>query len=185
VSHPSWSACNDPGTEDFSWFDRLMFGMLLKIERFGWTGMYVLPEGSSPGWGYTIGLSERFDHPELVIAGLDDGSVAAIFADLATRVANHERIDDLPDARLELDGRPYRLVPVHPSHWKTDRFNMWVQYYGCLGEPYPPAVALQVQWADDVGRLPGDPEYDKRLRRRQPRLDRPALRQTRGRPRAA
>ena len=39
--------------DSFTWTDQLMFGMHAKIERFGWTGMYVFsdPETRTPGWG--------------------------------------------------------------------------------------------------------------------------------------
>jgi Domain of unknown function (DUF4262) len=140
--------------DSLTWADELMFGMHAKIERFGWTGMYVFggPETRAPAWGYTIGLAERARHPELVIVGLDDHCVAALFDALANRVTAGERLDDLPGRRVMVEGRPLQFVPVHPSHWSTDRFNMWLAYYTLLGEPDPPRDALQVLWPDDHDR---------------------------------
>src|SRR6056297_3028495 len=40
------------------------------IERFGWHVAGVEPEGMRPGWAYTIGMLERYDHPELIVTGL-------------------------------------------------------------------------------------------------------------------
>jgi hypothetical protein len=166
--------------------DELLFGLHGKIERFGWTGMYVFddPETRTPGWGYTIGLADRVGHPELVVVGLDHCCVGELLDVLANRATAGERFDDLPDGRFDLEGHPFRVVPVHRSHWATDRFNMWLAYYGLLGEGMPPQDALQVLWPDDDDRLPGDPAHDRRDRRLQTRLDR-RTRQPRDRPRRA
>ncbi len=168
--------------DSFTWLDQLMFGMHAKIDRLGWTGMYVFGERHAPAWGYTIGLSERFQHPELVVVGLSDRSVGWLFNELATRATEGARLDELPDGRLELDGHPFRVLPVHASHWATDRFNMWLEYYELLGEGRPPQAALQVQWPDEHDRLPGHPDFDPGCRRQQTRLDRPARFRKRDRP---
>jgi Domain of unknown function (DUF4262) len=186
MGHPKCAACNDPGTDDASWLERTLRGMHMKIERFGWTAMYVLEEETVPGWGYTIGLSGRFEHPEFVVVGLGDAGTMALLETLANRVTNGERFDGGAELVLELrGGGRFRLAPVHPSHWDTDRFNMWWNYYGVLGEPRPQRSALQIQWPDAQGRFPGDRELDRRVRRRQTRLDRLALAQSRRWPHAA
>lgn len=173
--------------DEFTWVDQLMFGMHGKIEKIGWTSMYVFgePKTRTPPWGYTIGLAERSLHPELVIVGLADCCVADLFGALAARVSEGERLDDLPEGRLELEGHPLRVVPVHASHWTTDRFNMWLAYYGCLGAGAPPQEALQVLWPDEHDRLPGEAGFKRRYRELQTRLDRPARRKPRDRPRRA
>jgi hypothetical protein len=181
MGHPRCSACNDPGTDDFSWLDRLLFAMDARIDRSGWTGMYVLPDRRVPGWGYTIGLSEHADHPELVVVGLDDRSAEELFEPLTARVHDGERFDALPEGRFEIRGHPFRAVAVHPDHWWTDRFNMWLHYYGARGDVAPKMHALQILWPDANDRLPGDPEFDPRLRRRQTRLERAPRRQRRDR----
>jgi hypothetical protein len=168
--------------DSFTWLDQLMFGMHAKIEKLGWTGMYVGGDRRVPAWAYTIGLAERFLHPELVVVGLGEQSVAGLFDELATRVAAGDRLDELPDRRLTLVGHPFRVVPVHASHWRTDRFNMWLEYYELLGEGVPPQAALQVQWPDERDRLPGEPEFDRGCHRRQTRLDRPARTRPHDRP---
>jgi hypothetical protein len=149
-----------------------MFGMHAKIEKHGWTGTYVFGDGNTPAWGYTIGLAERAMHPEFAVVGLDDHSTSWLFEVLARRVTAGERLDELPGGQLELEGHPFRLVPVHASHWDTNRCNMWLEYYAQLGEGWPPQEALQVLWPDQQDRLPGDPGLDSRSRRFQTRLDR-------------
>ena len=172
MGDPRCSACNDPGTNDFSWLDQLLFDTHLRIARHGWTCVSVLEHGRTPGWGYTIGLSETANHPELAVVGLEHETAVPLLAELATSVVDGARFDDLPDGRFERRGRPFRVVPVHREQWWTDRFNMWLNYYGDRGEAVPALRALQVLWPDGDDRLPGDPEFDRRVRRRQTRLDR-------------
>jgi hypothetical protein len=38
----------------------------LDIERHGWHVVLVPPEADSPGWAHSIGLWQRFEHPELL-----------------------------------------------------------------------------------------------------------------------
>ncbi|MGH9030884.1 MAG: DUF4262 domain-containing protein [Acidimicrobiia bacterium] len=151
--------------------DELLFGLHATIERCGWMVMYVLGERRRPPWAYTIGLSHRCRHPELVVLGLDDRSSAGVLNRLATRVDAGERLDALPGGETVVDGSPCRIVPVHAEHWETDLFAAWVNYYGALGA-IPDPAALQVVWADEAGRFPGDHDFDPSLRRHQRHLDR-------------
>jgi Domain of unknown function (DUF4262) len=171
--------------DSFTWADELMLGVHAKIERFGWTGMYVFGERETrtPPWGYTIGLAERSLHPELVIVGLDDCCLASLFDLLATRVTRGERLDDLPDGRLELDIRSGSFPCTRATGTQT------VSTCGSCATASsgrrPPQDALQLLWPDDDDRLPDDPAFDGRLRHLQTRLDRPARPHSRRRRRRA
>jgi hypothetical protein len=172
VAHPNCSACNDPGTEGFDWFDRTMFEIHLAIARVGWKGMYVYGR-SRPNWGYTIGLVERRDHPELVVVGLDQEVAGFVLGELATAVGAGQRFGATGIDEYELRGVPLRFAHVHHDHWTTDRFAMWVNYYESLGDSSRPLPwALQVLWPDQWHRFPGDPGVEPRVKRRQPRLAR-------------
>src|SRR3546814_5333971 len=59
------------------------------LQRFGWAVQGV--EASTP-WTYTIGLTERFGHPELVLAGIDISLAMNILNALADRVAGGEQL---------------------------------------------------------------------------------------------
>jgi len=151
--------------------DELLFDMHSTIERHGWMVMSVFGDARHPPWTYTIGLSRRCSHPELVVVGLPSCCGSELLNRLGTRVDAGDRVDRLPGGATTVEGAPYRLVPVHPKQWGTDLFAAWLNYYGTVGS-VPDAAALQVVWADDAGRFPGDPEFDRSLRRRTRRLDR-------------
>jgi hypothetical protein len=171
VAHPNCAACNDPGAEGFDWYDRTMWSIHLAIASDGWKGMYV-SGGSVPAWGYTIGLSEGRDHPELVVVGLDVEVTSFVLHALASEVHAGVRFGPTGLDEYELAGVSMRFATVHPGHWMTERFAMWVNYYGDRGEPRPEPSAVQVLWPDGAGRHPGDRDFDPRARRRQPQLAR-------------
>lgn len=151
--------------------DEMLFGWHSTIEQHGWMIMSVFGDSSRPTWSYTIGLSRRCSHPELVVVGLPGCCAGEILNRLGTRVDEGERLDALPGGQTSIEGEPYRLVPVHPKHWGTDLFAVWLRYYDAIG-CVPDPRALQVHWADGAGRFPGHPDFDRSLRRRTRRLDR-------------
>lgn len=145
------------------------------IERAGWHLTGVEASDRTPGWVYTIGLIERFDHPELVVMG------GCCMQCAAAQLNNLGRLIE-SGTRMAVDtavcdchpGGPARFGPVHPAQW-NDRLGTWVMYYQPLGLPFERS-ALQV-----INRAPSGRWQDELASWRSLRLDRPPLRQTRHR----
>jgi hypothetical protein len=124
--------------------DELLFDLHGRIERDGWTAMHVEAGHDNPSWSYTIGLTESFDHPELVVVGLHPPDAAWLLGWVAARI----------DAGAGFEAGEHILMPgagidvlvgeVHPDQWTNDVFNTWLNYYGALGPPYPERRALQL-----------------------------------------
>src|SRR3546814_18045840 len=74
---------------DGATYDEMLAGLHGVVQRFGWAVQGV--EASTP-WTYTIGLTERFGHPELVLAGIDISLAMNILNALADRVAGGEQL---------------------------------------------------------------------------------------------
>lgn len=112
--------------------DELLFGIYGRIRNFGWGIEYVQGPDVSDSWGYTIGLSETFGHPELALAG----SNARTTASLINTIGSAIRLGDLPVAGelFDCEGHEYLLVDVHPAHYELGTFGMWDFYYNHLGE---------------------------------------------------
>ena len=156
---------------EFTEIDELLFDFHGRIERHGWMVMQVMGGGDRRGapWAYTIGLADRYGHPELTVVGLDHDSSEFHLQEAATRVARGEDLAAAPV--VEFDRVRMKVRPVHWQHWTTDRFAMWVNYYGALGR-HPDPRAVQLVWPDDRGRYPGQKGFDPMFRGLQPRLDR-------------
>lgn len=154
--------------------DELARSITSHIEDHGWHLTGVEETDRTPGWVYSVGLIERFDHPELIVMGgccMQCGASALnrigrlIQGGLRFRAGDHLPIEGAFGA--------VRFGPVHPGHWTTGRFGTWLNHYGASGLDLEPA-ALQVITRRQSGRW-----QDEESSRRQLRLDRPPLRHSR------
>jgi len=111
------------------------------IERYGWSVVGV-EAGRGIGWAYTIGLLEGFDHPELVVVGLDWPASGNLLNRLGDQVAAgrllYPGLGEDPAEGIELGA-------VAPSQW-TERstFAGWVGYYEWRGGAPADPFAVQV-----------------------------------------
>jgi hypothetical protein len=119
-------------------------------------------DGPAP-WAYTVGLVESYDHPELVVTGLNVESSSVLLSGIAERVKTGERFDD-PNAVAYVRGASVRFGEVHPAQWLHGRFNMWFGYYDWRGLRLDP-MAIQIHWPLEWV-CPAD-----RRRHREPLLD--------------
>lgn len=145
------------------------------IEKSGWHLTGVDRSDSSPGWVYTIGLIERFDHPELVVmGGCCMECAAAQLNDLGRLIQAGTRLAVGTAVCDGHPGGPARFGHVHAGRWK-DRLGSWMTYYTPLGLPFERS-ALQVINRDTSGLWQDETRLWSNLR-----LDRPPLRQARHR----
>lgn len=161
-----WGMCFicDGGTDEE--FDDLIESC---IDDPGWFVMGVYDPGGPPGWAYTIGLRESFDHPELVLTGRACFHCAhKALNELGDRVAGGDKFV-IGDHVFLPEGGEVRFAKVHENHWQTDLFNAWKAFYRARRVTSPPREALQVVWLDDRGRWQDSPD---RRRWREERLDR-------------
>lgn len=109
-------------------------------QRFGWALQGV--EGSRP-WAYSIGLLERFGHPELVMAGVPLDAAAAMINALGDRIQAGEDFlegDRIREGEVELE-----VGDVHPVHLTNGLVRQWEEHYGRHRELAPPELwVLQV-----------------------------------------
>lgn len=125
-------------------------------------------------WAYTIGLIERFDHPELVITGLDAVTAHSVLNAFGFEVKAGRRFDGLGELIEGVIHAPVRVMTVHRSHWAGDRFNQWHGYYEWVGGRSPDPRALQVIWPAVDGAFPTDPG-EEHAQVHQPLLLRPPV----------
>lgn len=125
--------------------DELLFDLHGKIERYGWTGVAVEAGHDNPGWAYTIGLSDHFEHPELVVVGLPPPDAYWMLGHVARYVRDGGCVEVGERILLARAGIDVVVGDVHPDQWdEHDTFNQWLNYYGALGPPYPEERALQL-----------------------------------------
>lgn len=139
------------------------------IRDHGWHVTGVEAAALRPGWAYTIGLLERYDHPELILTGMCCWPCAhATLNGIGAQVAEGARFTAGDEVESPDGGGRARLGAVHPRQWQTSLFNAWRAYYDA-GPLAPAPAALQVVTLDRRGRWQDDPAN---RRWRHERLDR-------------
>jgi Domain of unknown function (DUF4262) len=119
--------------------DEVLQAFDLHIRVHGWTLVQVQGDGET--WCYTIGLTESFDHPELVLIDVELDRQPALVQRLVDVI---QREGTLPYEHLLSLG--LGVVDVHADHLTSDLFGMWAARY----DRYPePGEMIQVVLAAD------------------------------------
>ena len=150
-----------------------------RIAEHGYTLQGVEPSPGHHSWIYSVGLVGNFDHPELIVVGLDVQRAYDVMTCMTDRVVDgkpHGPGDVLCHRHEALHTRVGR---VHPRQLRADWFNWWFSYYLTVAADAPELRALQVVWSDAHG--PG-PTVERPWRR-QPLLCVPPVRRRRPPPR--
>ena len=119
------------------------------IEEFGWHFLYVFdPEQEHANFGYTIGLEETYNHPEIIVFGLKKETIHGILTDLVEKIeigttfGTDEKLKDLIANDFKV-----LFKPVVGSGF-DDYLGQAVKYYN------KPFRALVLFWPDKNNILP-------------------------------
>jgi hypothetical protein len=104
-----------------------MLALDLTIRTYGWQLTQVTD--TNP-WSYTIGLTESYGHPELMVAGLELDTQSMVIRKIVDSIASTGSVDH---AFLEREG--VTLVEVHPNHLADHWFGTWSNFYERVPEP--------------------------------------------------
>jgi hypothetical protein len=138
------------------------------IARHGWHVVILPPEEDSPGWAHSIGLWERFSHPELIVFGSEPRQLGALVNALGERVRRGLRLEP-GEIDGVLEALPFALRPVAPR-WTNVFLGNAAWHY--RSERFP---ALQGFWPDRLGRFPWSAGCTPEVAAEQPQLEHPAL----------
>lgn len=124
------------------------------VAQHGWHVIKVLETNESPGWAFSIGLYRTFNHPEVVVFGLND--------DLLHSVINSVDDDVRAGKRFE-DGKQYSdLIEAYDCTFKTVNVVWYQPFLGYAnwfykGTDYP---VLQCIWPDKNSLYPWDDDFN-------------------------
>lgn len=137
------------------------------IERYGWHVALVPADENDPrgiGWAFTIGLIERFDHPEVAVFGLSPEMMHGLLNRAGDAVRRGWRLEPGREYSGFLEGFACALRPIA---------GRWVGvFFGNAQWHYRRAdlLFLQICWPDPTKRFPWDPDLALEWRDDQPRL---------------
>ncbi len=98
-----------------------MLSLDLTVRTYGWQLNQITDDHP---WSYTIGLLESYDHPELMVTGLDFEMQNIVIRKIVDAI---EKTGSVDHAFLERER--VTLVEVHSNHLAGDWFGTWSNFY--------------------------------------------------------
>ncbi len=137
------------------------------IDQHGWHLVLVPAEEPGPGWAHTLGLLETFEHPEVIVFGIDLQVLAALLNHLGEAVRLGRQFEAGRDEEGLIEGRVLTFRDVAPK-WRTPFLGNAAWHY--QREDFG---VLQCFWPDPGGAFPWQPEADPEWKGDQPLLYEP------------
>ncbi len=135
------------------------------IREHGWHVVGVEADESGPAFAYSVGLQHSFDHPEIIVFGLNNAeTMMYIINTIGDAVKNGSTFEDWHESDQILNGYScmFRTIPVKA-------YPDYLGYANWFYRPSPFAV-LQCFWPDKQHRFPWDRDCNPTVQQRQPIL---------------
>jgi hypothetical protein len=121
------------------------------IKEFGWEAMYVFDEhAEKQPFLYTIGLEETYEHPEIMIFGLNRETMHNIVSDIVHDIKNGFKAPINIKTKGMLSGDFEVLFKPVQSQYLENYLGKAIQYY------QKPFRALVMLWPDKNNTLPNE-----------------------------
>lgn len=140
--------CYDYG--DRARLDNSSLRTIVHVKEYGWSVVLVQPQGSRPGWAFTIGLWHSHRSPELAMFGGDVYEMEICLNRLGGQISAGQKAVEGEQREGILQGVPVALRTVDPR-WYELLFAQAVGFYR-----RPPLPFLQVIWPNAEGLFPWD-----------------------------
>jgi len=138
------------------------------IEKYGLTVILVEATDYLPSFGYSIGLWQRFKHPEIISFGLTVNTLQGIINNAADIVKEGRTIKIGPSYSEIFEGADAKFIEVDNRNL-YDYFGTAIDFYN--SDKFP---ALQLVWTDRNNKFPWESGFEEEFLIKQPLLDRNA-----------
>jgi hypothetical protein len=138
------------------------------IEKFGWAAIAIERTEYFPSFVYTIGLWQKFKHPELIALGLTPKTLHIALNDAAEIIKSGHALEVEKTYSDFFENGLVEFIKVDNRNI-SDYFGYAIDFYKTNQFP-----ALQLIWTDRNNKFPWDSDYQEEFKYRQPLLDRNA-----------
>ena len=131
------------------------------VKEFGWHVILVPEDDQGPSFAYSVGLHKTFNHPEILVLGLEIKVMHQMINGIGDRVKEGTRF--LSGQRYQdiLSGYDCLFAEVEEKYYR-DYFGQAAAFY--RGHSFQ---VLQCLWPDKHGLFPADADFPESLRPRQ------------------
>ena len=133
------------------------------VEQHQWVVLKVAPDKAAE-YGYSVGLTRSFGHPELVVVGLDDDTIQDLVNEIGEAISGGALFRDGDTSGAFLEGYDVTFRAL-PASLRATHFAWAHRFYGDAD-----FSVLQVVYPDRKGRWPWDPASAADFRKGQPVL---------------
>lgn len=146
--------------------DDLIDRTKFNIDKYGLQVILVGSTGYNPSFAYSIGLTQTYDHAEIICFGLPNDVGHAILNDIAEIIQKGEKIKTGMIYTEIFQNSRAAFVNVNKGNI-DDYFGAALNYYGDKD-----FNALQVVWTDRNDKFPWEEDFEEAFLYKQPLLDR-------------
>ncbi|SRR6266700_4769535 len=146
-----------------------------KVDEYGWAVVHVGASGDEPNYAYSVGLFEKFGHPEVIVFGLHPDVLQDMINRIGDEVKQGKSFAASTVSSDLLEGYPCAFRPVAAGAVRA-YMGAGLRYYA---RDFP---AVHCVWPDRQGRFPWDSGASADFRRLQPMLSEGPEASTRVRP---
>jgi hypothetical protein len=138
------------------------------IEKFGLSVIIIESTDYLPSFAYSIGLWQKFKHPEIICFGLRNETFHSIINDVADIVKSGETIEENKIYKDIFENSRAEFLKVDDRNL-SNYFGTAINFYKT--EEFP---ALQLVWTDRKDKFPWETDFENEFIYKQPLLDRNA-----------
>ena len=138
------------------------------IEKYGLSVIIIEATAYLPSFAYSIGLWQKFKHPEIICFGLTTKTLGALINDVADLVKEGQTIETNKTYNDFFENGKTEFIKVD-SRNLSDYFGTAIDFYDTKVFP-----ALQFVWTDRNNKFPWETDFEEEFIYRQPLLDRNA-----------
>lgn len=129
--------------------------ILNDIDIYGWHVIMVPEDEQGPSFGYSVGLFQSFDHPEIIVIGLKLEAIHYLLNKMGDAIREGIRFEPGQFYSNLLEGVDCYFTSVHPDHYKEYvDYGKWYykeEMFSLLQCIYPTVTGIypwQAQWPD-------------------------------------
>jgi hypothetical protein len=137
------------------------------VERYGFHVIKVFADEEGPAFAYTVGFAVTYDHPEVVVTGVEHELAHAMLAAVAYEIAHGSKFTAGSHSSEILENIEVTFIDVVPEFFRELRI---AQEFD--GERF---AALQCVWPDRAGRYPWDVRSGMAQQEQQPLFGSPPI----------